>query len=159
MPPTKPTLQPRRHLQTEEEPHGNRVINLDKLIEIINEVYRQHSAVKCGNSNIALSSELKLGLGSKFEFKCTTCGFLSSKMDSFTSCHESKGVALNMLFASALQDTAIGAEKGNLLLTSMDIPPPSRSHMQTLMNKASSNTVKINAEDMAVKRQLVIKHI
>lgn len=125
---------------------------------MMHDVYREHSAMKCGNLNVSLISELKLGFGSKFQFKCTTCGFLSSKMDSYTRCYNSKGVAVNLLFASALQDTAIGAEKGNLLFTSMDIPPPSRSHMQRLMNKASVNTININAKDMAEKRQLVVQH-
>ncbi|XP_053389375.1 uncharacterized protein LOC128552381 [Mercenaria mercenaria] len=79
-------------------------------------------------------------------------------MGTYKKRRDGKGAAINMLLAPALQDTAIGIEKVNLLLTSMDIPPPARSNMQTLLNAASLNTVKLNEEDMAAKRQLVIQH-
>lgn len=35
---------------------------------MMHDVYREHSAMKCGNLNVSLISELKLGFGSKFQF-------------------------------------------------------------------------------------------
>ena len=83
-----PELRPRPSLQkTDEcEPLGNRVVNLDKMITIMNDVYRQHSASDCGLLNISLCKEHKVGLGSQLQFKCTSCGFITSKMVTYVTC-------------------------------------------------------------------------
>jgi hypothetical protein len=155
----KPELRQRKpDLKVEYKPLGNRIINLDQCIYIMNNIYQQHSSGNCKNLNISLHLEMKYGLGSKLQFKCNSCDFLTDKMETYKRRPDGKGAAINMLLASALQDMAIGVEKSNLLFTSMDIPPPARSHMQNLMNAASINTVELNEKDMAEKRQLVIQH-
>jgi hypothetical protein len=157
---SKPVLRSQKSLQKKDdsEPQGNRVINLDKQIAMMNKVYEEHSAQKCDKLNIKLHCEQKLGLGSRLQFKCLSCQFVSSKMETFNKCPGSQAAAINMLVASALQDTAIGIEKVNLLFTSMDIPAPSRSYMQNLTNTASLNTVQLNNADMTEKRKLVVQH-
>jgi hypothetical protein len=156
-----PVLRPKPDLQEEnghETISGNRVINLDQMCALMNNVYNQHNDQNCGLLDISICNEHKHGLGSQLTFKCKSCGFISSKQDTYQKCPDSRAASINMLVASALQDTAIGIEKANLLFTSMDIPPVSRSHMQTLVNKACINTIKLNNDDMAEKRQLVIEH-
>ena len=51
-----------------------------------------------------------------------------------------------------------GIDKANVLFTSLDIPAPSRSNMQRLVNKASKSTIALNEEDMAAKRNAVVEH-
>lgn len=157
---TRRGLRHRKDLESknDEQSLGNRIINLNLLISMMNSVYAQHSDRECKNFRISLKKEVKKGLGSRLQFHCISCDFVSTKMDTFTKLPDSKGGAINMMLASALQDTSIGIEKANLLLTQMDIPVISRSHSQTLMNKASVNTVRLNESDMAEKRQAVIQH-
>ena len=159
-PSCSPSLRPRPDLQERSENGslGNRVINLDRMILTINSIYSEHDANLCGQLRISLDSEQKYGLGSRLTFKCDSCGHIFKQQETYKKCPGSSAAAINMMLASALQDTAIGIEKVRLLLTSMDIPPVSRSHMQTLVNKSCVNTVKLNDEDMAEKRQLVIEH-
>ena len=160
---TIPRLQTRAQLknQTTSEHLGNRIVSLDQLISTMNEVFQDHLEfpVHCENINLQLLSEKKMGLGSNLQFTCQTCGFVSQSCRTYVPCAgKSKGAAINMLLASALQDTSIGVEKANILLSSMDIPPPSRSHLQKLVTQASEETVRLNERDMAEKRRLVVQH-
>ena len=156
-----PTLR-HRNLKREEQNgnYGNRIVNLDKMIYMINAVYSEHKKHRpvCRSINLGLDSEHKMGLGSQLTFTCHNCSFKSSAMKTYETRMDNRSAAVNMMLASCLQDTAIGVEKANLMLVSMDIPPPTRSHMQTLVNEASQNTQELNEKDMAVKRQAVIQH-
>lgn len=154
-----PDLRPRLNLKEQNmtEPLGNRVFNLNQLLKMMNSVYEHHGTT-CKNFNISLKNEIKYGLGSKFQFACKSCDYVSENMDSFMMCRDSKKIAINRMLASSLQDMAIGIEKAILLFASLDIPPPSRTTMQTIMNQASLNTIQLNDRDMAEKRQFVIRH-
>ena len=138
---------------------GNRIVDLGQIIAAMNSVYRNHQIYpgECNTIDLCLVSEWKVGLGSELQFRCNNCKFVSRKYKTYKPpAGSSRGAAINMLLASGLQDTAIGVHRGNLLLTAMDIPPPSKSHLQTLMDKMSARTEILNNEDMAIKRQIVI---
>jgi hypothetical protein len=105
---------------------------------------------------LVLFKERKLGLGSKLKFKCENCQFVSAWHNTYRTCVQSRSVAVNMCLASALLDQPIGITKANLLLTSLDIPPPTKSHMQNLLDKASTEVQALNEADMAEKRQEVL---
>ena len=157
-------LRKRADLETEDTDYqprtGNRVIDFDVYMDLHNKFYAEHRRhnPNCLDIEWKLHNELKKGLGSIYQFQCCLCGFITSKRENYTRCRDSKGAAVNMLLASGLQDTCIGVEKATVLLASMDIPPPSRTHLQALVNTASQTTVRLNEEDMKVKRQAVVEH-
>jgi hypothetical protein len=159
---TAPNLRPREKPEIEEnnEKLGNRIVDLQCVIDAMNEVIRGHQKfpAHCRNPDMVLHKERKIGLGSDLKFACQHCEFVSRACRTYKPCvGKSQGAAINMLLASALQDTSIGVEKANILLTSMDIAPPARSRLQHLVNAATINTVTLNDSDMANKRQLVIR--
>jgi hypothetical protein len=160
----QPNLRSRSNLQKTDnntEHLGNRIVNLGCLVDIMNLVVRDHQTFPdhCETINLMIHKERKVGLGSDLQFACQSCSFISRTTRTYEPCAgKRQGAAINMLLASALQDTCIGVEKANVLLSSMDIPPPARSHLQNLATKASSATVKINESDMAAKRELVVAH-
>ena len=160
----RPNLRPRRKGKKVKKNLGNRVVNLDLIISMFNSMYRDHqsSAAHCNAIEVKLLKERKVGLGSDLTFACRRCNFVSETYQTYKprlgSGSNRDAAATNMLLASALQDTSIGVEKANILLASLDIPPPSKSHMQTLTEEASQLTVQLNEEDMAEKRQLVVQH-
>ena len=112
------------------------------MLLMMNAVYSEHQDLRpeCHTIQLKLHHEQKMGLGSRLKFQCDSCNFVSSAMETYEKRKDSNGAAINMMLASALQDMAIGIEKANLLFLSTDIPPPSRSHLQTLVNAASQNT-------------------
>jgi hypothetical protein len=95
---SKPVLRSQKSLQKKDnsEPQGNRVINLDKQIAMMNKVYEEHSAQKCDKLNIKLHCEQKLGLGYRLQFKCLSCQFVSSKIEAFNKCPGSQAAAIIM---------------------------------------------------------------
>jgi len=138
---------------------GNRIINLDKLLEMFNGLANKHAKhSKCDNMQLTLKQERKFGLGAKMRFQCQTCKFQSSWFSTYQKCEGEKGAAINVMMASALMDMPIGIDKVSLLFLSMDILPPTRSHMQELVNKASAKIEQLNEEDMAEKRDIVVQH-
>jgi hypothetical protein len=150
----------RKVILNADESLGNRIINLNRLILMMNSVYQAHEnqPAQCKRLQLELKNEHKMGLGSKLQFACKLCNHESSFYDTFQPAKSGKGAAINMMLACGLMDMPIGIEKANLLLTAMDIPPPARSHMQKLVNRASETTRKLNEEDMAEKRRLVRQH-
>jgi len=112
----------------------------------------------CNAPDYELYSERKLGLNSVVQCICKSCGFITKKLNFNKAAVDSKSADVNVLYATALMDQPIGVEKANLLLTQMDLQVPSRSHLQTLVNKASANVQELNKVDMAEKRQLMIQH-
>ena len=91
-------------------------------------------------------------------FQCQTCKFQSLWYSTYQKCEREKGAAINVMMASALMDMPIGIDEVSLLFLSMYILPPTRSHMQELVNKASAEIEQLNEEDMAEKRDIVVQH-
>jgi hypothetical protein len=158
----KPVLRSEtRKLQTKNHEFlGNRIIDLSLLSTIMNEVLPCHQNFPdhCENINLVLPSERKVGLGSDHQFACQSCCFVSPTCKTYRSCDgKGRGAAINMLLASAIQDTSIGPHKANIMLSSLDIPPPAKSHLHKLTSVAATKTISLNEEDMANKRKWVVE--
>ena len=52
----------------------------------------------------------------------------------------------------------MGISRARLLLTALDIPPPSTSHMQKLTDKVSQAIIELNKKDTSDKLHIVEQH-
>ena len=66
--------------------------------------------------------------------------------------------AMNLALSVVLMDTPIGNHSIRLILTALDTPPPSASQMEKHSNHVSKLITNLNAEDMSLKRETVMKH-
>ena len=140
---------------------GNRIVNVEKMLEMMNSVYNRHRTVNdnvCSAIDLIIVREVKQGLAWKFQFKCQNCHFVSRLYKCYAEIENTKSAAINTNFAMGIMDTPMGVDRARLLLTSMDIPPPARSHLQTLTQTVSSSIVELNEDDMSDKLKRVVEH-
>lgn len=157
---SKPQLRPRTLKIQKPAMSGNRIVDISKMVAVMNSLYSCHrkSNGKCVNLSIQLLREVKLGLAWKFQFKCKNCNFESELYKTYNEIPNSKGAAINTNLAMAIMDTPIGISKARLLFTALDIPPPNRSHLQSLTNTVSGEIIALNEVDMTGKLHLVEQH-
>ena len=145
-----------RILQTEEDGiRGNRIINLNQLLYMMNAVYAGHLPTTCRQPNIELLSETKRGLGSKLIFRCKACNYTSEKMKSYEEIPTTRKAAINTHLAAALMDSPMGVSRAEQLFTQLDIPFPAASYLHRLTASVSEEMIAMNREDMSDKRCLV----
>jgi len=137
---------------------GNRIIHLQLLVAMMNTISSDHLATGCSHIDLQLHSEMKRGLGSQFIFECRSCGYMSSKLNTYRTIPGTKRCAINTVLAGAILDTPMGITRTEQLFTQLDIPFPAASYLQKLTNELSSEVVQMNKEDMAEKRRLVEEH-
>ncbi len=129
----------------------------------MNSVFKSH-AISASNRNqcvdlsLSVVKETKLGLAWKYQFRCQNCTFLSSVYKLYEEIANTHSAAINTQFVTGIMDTPLGIQRARLFLTSLDIPPPSRSYLQKLTDKTSTRIVQLNKEDMQHKLELVRQH-
>ena len=155
----KPVEKNDRELKVSAE--GNRLIDVTKLTEMVNNVTRTHAleSVHCKLPEIQVAREKKWGLAWKYQWKCTNCSFLSPEYKLYNEVNTGKPgpspACMNLTFQAGLQDTPMGNTRARYLLASADVPPPSRSSMQRTSNIVGKATVTMNQSDMNDKLELL----
>ena len=56
---------------------GSRIIDNEKLMDAMNQVYQEHKRTGCEDGNFSIAKNEKWGLGWKYAFKCEHCEFQS----------------------------------------------------------------------------------
>ena len=110
-------LRPRTPRNSNSTISGNRIVNINMMIKLINSLYKTHKSIKekCAILNIEIVKEVKQGLAWKFQFRCKNCGFLSQIYSMFSAIPNSKGAAaINAHLAMAVMDTSMGITKARL---------------------------------------------
>lgn len=129
-----------------------RLIHQGKCTDMWNSCFRQHSTTNCLIPHFTVIKEVKKGLCWSQALKCVRCGYTSKLFklyDEVPSLSRGPKVGIpNIGLAMGLQDTTIGNTKANLLFTYMNTPPPSKSAMQTLSNKAGKAVMELNEGDL-----------
>ena len=156
-------LRPRKLKKTVSD--GNRIVNNIKMVEMMNSLYAAHARHKCENLQVKIVQEIKYGLAWAFKFQCQNCRFTSAFYKSYQEVslgnrtkRGKKSAVVNLSLAIGLMDTPIGNAKFRLLLTALDIPPPTKTNMQRHSNTVSEKIKELNQKDMSEKRKLVEAH-
>ena len=147
------------HLEEEGE---MRIVDQECMFTMWNTCMQEHRQAmgdKCPAPTFRRHQEMKKGLGWKLSVMCISCQWKSAMFKLYkeipSSSRGPKVAAPNMAFQAGLNDTTTGNTKARLLLAATNIPPPSRSGMQRLSNKASEIIHKLNEDDMAEKREQI----
>ena len=61
---------------------GNRIINITKMVDMMNSLYKRHRIrnsiqTNCQRLNVAVVKEVKQGLAWQYQFRCKSCAFVS----------------------------------------------------------------------------------
>ena len=180
---TRKRLRRRILKNTSVSPSGNRIVNITKMIDMMNSLYKKHrlhslykkyrlrnrTQTSCQRLNLAVLKEVKQGLAWQYQFRCKSCAFVSDLYSLYqeipieTQLKISQPrkfctAAINQALSVVLMDTPIGNHAIRLILTALDIPPPSASHMQRQSNYVSELITNLNTEDMSLKRELLLEH-
>ena len=142
-----------------ESDRGNRVININKMLEMFNSAISIHSSQKqeCEVPQFDIKDEKKWGLGWQYSLKCVKCGFISPIYKLYTEAEKTgargpSSAAASYTLQSALMDTPIGNRRAQILMAAgMDIPPPSRRGMQKISNIVGQKTTELSTEHMKQK--------
>lgn len=140
---------------------GMRLMHGGKMSEAFNEAFRDHQEASedCQQPNIIIVAEKKIGLCWQVCLGCTSCNFKTAFKRLYEEAQSPRRgpnpATPNVGLAVGLQDMPLGNTKARYLLTSMDIPPPSRSCMQRTSNRCSQAVKELNDKDMAEKLQMV----
>ena len=146
--------------QRNEQTHGNRVIDSDKMVEMLTKLCASHAATDCEQVDFFTSKNQKWGLGWKYAFECRNCDFKSETFNLYeeikTNLPGPNAASTNVGLQAGLLDTPIGNTRMRMLLTSMNIPPPARSAMNKTANKVSELVIQTNTQDMCSKTDLLM---
>ena len=80
-------LRPRTPRNRNSTISGNRIMNINMMIKLINSLYKTHKSIKEKRAilDIEIVKEVKQGLAWKFQFRCKNCGFLSQIYSTFSA--------------------------------------------------------------------------
>ena len=78
-----------------EAKNGNRIVNLDMMMQMMNIAFAEHREHRpiCNDIEFKLYEEQKIGLGSRLKFVCDNCHFVTSAMETYEKCKDSRGAA------------------------------------------------------------------
>ena len=104
---------------------GNRIINLNKLMEMFNSTLLLHSKSQdCEVPQFDIEDEKKWGLGWKYSLRCKKCGYVSPTYKLYTEVETRKQgpnpAAANYTLQSTLMDMPLGNRRTQLLMAGMD---------------------------------------
>lgn len=140
---------------------GARVIDNEKLMDMMNGLYRDHSKAACEEPKLCISKNEKWGLGWKYAFKCENCGFQSRIFKLYQEVRSNlpgpNAATLNLGLQAGLMDCPIGNTRMRMLLTSMNIPPPAKSAMEKTAKKVGECVIQTNRRDMQSKTTLLVE--
>ena len=111
---------------------GNRIINITKMVDMMNSLYKRHRIrnsiqTNCQRLNVAVVKEVKQGLAWQYQFRCKSCAFVSDMYRLYqvipkrTQCKISQPrkfhtAAINLALSVVLMDTPIGNNAIRLIL-------------------------------------------
>ena len=170
-PSTEPpmTLRPRRleHLTVAQQSHETceRVSSMNfvdnqKMEAMFNELLLHVKGDnQCKAASLRIVKTEKWGLGWKYVWGCEACKFKSRKFKLYQEVQTAKPgpnpAAINLTLQTGLSDMPIGNSKARVLLTSLNVVPPTLAAMQKTSNKVGKTIIKVNSEDMKEKRENV----
>ena len=104
----------------------------------------------------SVANERKIGLAWQQSLHSVNCQFKSGMYKLYdkvpTGGHGQKPATTNVALQIVLQDSAISNTKMCYLLTSVNVPPPSRRRMQKTANKVASISAQHAMDDLKQKR-------
>ena len=124
-----------------------------------NEATAQHAAFegRCDQPCFLINTDQPRGMCSRQSLKCRNCAYQGGKFNLYDELPPTsrgpKAAAPNLAWQVALQETSIGISKSRMLLTSINVPPPSRSGMNKNAAKAAKLTVQMVQESLHEERQ------
>ena len=107
----------------------------------------------------SIANERKIGLAWQQSLHCVHCQFMSGMYKLYdevpTGGRGQKPATTNVALQIGLQDSAISNTKMCYLLTSANVPPPSRRGMQKTANKVATITAQHTVDDLKQKREKI----
>ncbi|MES9882642.1 MAG: hypothetical protein ABW185_17390 [Sedimenticola sp.] len=132
-----------------------RIVNNFKLVEMMNSIYQLHDAqhAACPGIQLEIASEKKQGMAWRFVYRCKICKFKSPEYKLFTEIEQShkpgpNPALINRDLQSVLLDTPMGPTRTRVLLSGLDIPPPTATGMRRTANKVAEQVTQLATEDM-----------
>ncbi|XP_019624491.1 PREDICTED: uncharacterized protein LOC109470151 [Branchiostoma belcheri] len=137
---------------------GNRIVNMDKLAELVNLFIAGHRKAngRCkGECRFLKNLESKLGLGVKEALSCKACGYKTTATELFQRADTRRpgargplAVKLNIQAVTPGVKDRYGPTALKPLFASLDIPDPGRTTMQKKMTEASEVYADLNKAQM-----------
>ena len=156
--PTDKCLETDRH----DAPAGAemRLVNVEKNAMMWNDCIQLHAEQSKGcTPRFSVANEWKIGLAWQQSLHCVNCQFKSGMYKLYdevpTAGRGQKPATTNVALQIDLQDSAISNTKMCYLLTSANVPPPSRRGMQKNANKVTSITAQHTVDDLKQKREKI----
>ena len=137
-----------------------RLLNVEKNAMMWNDCIQLHAEQSNGcTPRFSIANERKIGLAWQQSLHCVNCQFKSGMYKLYdevpTGGRGQKLATTNVALQIGLQDSAISNTKMCYLLTSANVPPPSRRGMQKTANKVASITAQHTVDDLKQKREKI----
>ena len=144
---------------------GHRLIDMQKLAETINLVWKQHKkdSPKCTKVDLIIPEEAEShrGIAVSIHFVCRHCDFISCVHKLYKEIpRQGRGrrtAVPNMALQLGLYQSNIAQSAAARILISMSVPPASMSSLQENANQCGDMMSKSNEADMANKRRKVVE--
>lgn len=148
------------YLETDKDDRGEmRLVDKEKNTDMWNQCIQEHSIQSSGCSvpQFHVADEIKKGICWKQQLACVKCGY-TGKMhklyeDISTSRPGAKTAAPNLGLQVGLQESTCGNQKIRVILASANIPPPSKSGMQTNANTVGALTATLTSDSLKQRRE------
>ena len=145
------------------ESTGNRIVDLPTMVRAYHSAMMAHQEFKksCVGLLISLSTlEVKVGLGTKVVFGCTLCNFRSELLPLYRAVNQCNKPGrdpceLNIALQLGLHQTSISTSAVRRLFSSLSLPCPSVTTLQSSANSFGPKMERINESDMAEKRGII----
>jgi len=135
----------------------NIIVGADQLTELIKLVHKR----SCKNSQTELKVISRTGLCLSIAVHCKSCHFISSAVEMTATIKKNRGPAagaLNEMVVLPVLKSKVGISDISLILSCLNIRPPSRSLMQTKVNLLSSKAEELNTDQM-LTNQMEVKRL
>ena len=137
-----------------------RLVHFAKTIEMFMWAFKHHPHSSCKDFDLDLGQETRKGVVVAISLKCLNCNFQTQQFKLYDEVDEPnkrgpKTAVLNKAYQAALMHTAIGQQKGRLLLNALDIPVPSETGMSKLAAQVSETLADLADEGMKEKAERV----
>ena len=152
---TRSALESAAMVQNGNELDSYRIVHLEKVQEMYIDALKQHESVSpaCdGSLRFDQDGEVQHGLAWQETLKCSKCQFRSEKCKLYkeidTGKRGKKAADINLSVHVGTSHTPISCTGLNKIIVSMNIPPPSRRHLQRNSNKVADILVQENTQHM-----------
>lgn len=134
----------------------NRLVNKSQMLDMFNASVSGHyiHSPSCHVPSFEVSQEIKKGTAWRMSLLCSKCNYISPlyklyrEVQTTSLRRGAKTACTNVALATALQDTTIGKTKASMILTAINMPPPTLKSMQSTANQVASQTSMMVEDDL-----------